>query len=257
MLQQPLGDASQLYMDVERTQLASDRGAVGIAGPVQVLVAVAALQWLHSAHPEVVGIGTQDVNGLTEPEFDSESVTVEHEDLEWGKCGVGGKQEDGAAMGMAHDHEAHDTCRRAPDQIQGTVAQGHVVFAVDGAGRCNECGIILGKLLETNLFPIDSWPAPSTILGRGDRQVSHRVALGPGYELMPFGEQLSDELAAGVVGIGHEQNLAIQNAGDGEQQDRQLIEQGSGIAVGENQPFMNPRCEGYGGHMTGRSLDQQ
>jgi hypothetical protein len=32
-------------------------------------------------------------------------------------------QEDGAAMGMAYDDEARDTCPRAPDQIQATVAQ--------------------------------------------------------------------------------------------------------------------------------------
>ena len=112
-------------------------------------------------------------------------------------------------------------------------------------------------MLEADLFSVNPWSAPSAMRGRGYRQVGHRVALGPGYELMPVAEQLGDELAAGVVGIGQEQNLAIQNAGHGQQQDRQLIEQGSGIAVGENQPFVNPRCQGYGGHMSGASLDQQ
>ena len=95
------------------------------------------------------------------------------------------------------------------------------------------------------------------MLGRGHRQVSDGVALGPGDELMSFGEQLSDEPAAGVVGIGHEQNFAIQQIGVGEHQHCQLIEQGSGIAVGEDQPFVNPRHQWYGGHLSGSALDQQ
>ena len=82
----------------------------------------------------MVGISAEDVNRLTEPELDFESVPVQHKDLEWGQSEVGGKQEDGAAMGMAYDDEAHDTCRRAPDQIQATVAQGHVVFPIDRTG---------------------------------------------------------------------------------------------------------------------------
>ena len=61
------------------------------------------------------------MDSLTEPKLDFESVCVEHEDLEWGKGEVGGKQEDGTAMGMAYDDEAHDTCRRAPHQIQAAV----------------------------------------------------------------------------------------------------------------------------------------
>jgi hypothetical protein len=100
--------------------------------------------------------------------------------------------------------------------------------------------MVLSKFLETDLFSVQPWPAPSAMLGGGHRQVSDGVAFGPGYELMPIGEQLSDELAAGVVGIGHERNLATQNAADGQQQERQFIEQGSGVAVGENQSFVNP-----------------
>ena len=74
------------------------------------------------------------MNGVTEAELDSESISLEHEDLEWGKGEVGGKQEDGAAMGMANDDEAHQTCRWAPDQIQATVAQSDVVFPLNGTG---------------------------------------------------------------------------------------------------------------------------
>ena len=134
VLKQSLSDASQLNMGVECGHLAADCGAVSVAGPVEVLIAVTALERHHSAHPKVVGISAEDVHGLTEPELDSESITVEHEDLEWSKSKVGGKQEDGAAIRMAYDDEAHQTRRRAPDQIKATIAQGDVVFPIDGAG---------------------------------------------------------------------------------------------------------------------------
>src|SRR3984885_12481496 len=117
--------------------------------------------------------------------------------------------------------------------------------------------MVLSKFLETDLFPVQPWPAPSAMLWGGHKQVSDGIAFGPGYELMPVGEQLSDELAAGVVGICFEQNLAFQKVGDGEQQRRQLIEQGSGIAIGKNQSFVDPGCQGYSGRMPGRSLHQQ
>jgi len=121
-------------MDVEGGHLAADCGAIRVAGAMEILVAVATLEWLHSAHPEMVGIGAENVHGFAEPEFDSESITVKHEDFERSKGEVCGKQEDGAALGMAYDDEAHQTRRRAPDQIRATIAQGHVVFPIDGAG---------------------------------------------------------------------------------------------------------------------------
>jgi len=82
----------------------------------------------------MVGIRAEDVHGLTEPELDSESITIEHEDLEWVEGEVGGKQEDCAAQRMAYDDESHQTRCRAPDQIQATVAQSEVVLAIDGTG---------------------------------------------------------------------------------------------------------------------------
>ena len=51
VLQQPLGNASQLNMDVGGVQFTADRGAISMACPVQILVAVAAAQGLHPAHP--------------------------------------------------------------------------------------------------------------------------------------------------------------------------------------------------------------
>ena len=134
-----------------------------------------------------------------------------------GEGEIGGKQEDGTALRMAYDHEAHDARGRTPDHVQATIAQSDVVFPVDRAGHGSKCGIVLGQILETDLVAVDPRPAPWAARGRGRREISDRIALGPCYELMPIGEQLSDKLSAGVVGIGHEQNLATQEAGNREQ----------------------------------------
>src|SRR5665213_1376878 len=95
---------------------------LGIAGAVQILVAITATQGFHPAHPEVIGIGAQDMNGLTKSQFDPEAVAVEQEYFERIEGEVCGKQENGAAMGMAYDHEADDARGRTPDQIQATIA---------------------------------------------------------------------------------------------------------------------------------------
>lgn len=89
---------------------------------------------------------------------------------------------------MAYDHEADDARGRTPDKVQATVAQSDVVLAVDGAGRRSECGIVLGQILEADLFAVDPWPAPSTECVRWRRQVSDGVALGTSCKLMPGGE---------------------------------------------------------------------
>src|ERR1017187_4082821 len=108
VLKQPLGDASQLDVVVKGGHLAAGRGTIGIAGAVQILVAITATQGFHPAHPEVIGIGAQDMNGLTKSQFDPEAVAVEQEYFERIEGEVCGKQEKGAAMGMAYDHEADD-----------------------------------------------------------------------------------------------------------------------------------------------------
>ena len=87
-----------------------------------------------------------------------------------------------------------------------------------------------GKIPEADLVSIGP---PVFSIGEahgGSQKVIDRASLGPSYGLMAVGEWRGDEYAAGVVGIGHEQDLAIQDSGDRQQQTRQLIEQGSGIA---------------------------
>ena len=49
---------------------------------MQILVASAAAHRLHVGHPEVIGVGAEDMNGLAKAELDLESIPVELEDLQ-------------------------------------------------------------------------------------------------------------------------------------------------------------------------------
>ena len=135
MLKKSLSDAAKLHVKMEGVDLGFDRGSIVVGCPVQILIAMASTEGLHSGHPEVVGVCPQDVDSLTETKFDSESVCVKDQDLQGFKGEVGGQKEDGAAQGMAYDHEPDHARSGPPDQIQAPVAQRDVVFPVNGAGR--------------------------------------------------------------------------------------------------------------------------
>jgi hypothetical protein len=108
-------------MQVKGPHLSDGCGAICVAGPVQMLVAIATAQGLHSPHPEMVSVGTQHMHGLAESQLDSEPVAVQLEYLQRREGEVGRQQEDGAALGMADDHETHHAGGGTPDQVQTAV----------------------------------------------------------------------------------------------------------------------------------------
>src|SRR5258708_30803631 len=108
--------------------LAANCSAVVIDGAVQILVAIAPAQRLHSAHPKMIGVGAQDMDSLTESQFDLEPVAIKQKYFEGSKGEVGGKEEDGTAMGMADDHETDETRSRTPEQIHRAGPERDVAF---------------------------------------------------------------------------------------------------------------------------------
>ena len=65
MLQQALSNATELNIDMVGAQFAAHGSTIRLCGPMQILITAATAQRLHGGHPEVVGIRTQDMNGLT------------------------------------------------------------------------------------------------------------------------------------------------------------------------------------------------
>ena len=152
-----MGDAANLDVGVVGGQLAANGGPVFVRGVVEVLLAVAPTQRLHGAHPEVVPVRSNDMDGLAEAQLDLEAVSVELNDLQRLQGEVRGEEKDGSPHRMVNEDEAHDAARRSPEQVQATVAQGHVLIPVDGTGRGRERSNLLGKLLDPDLLPVDPW----------------------------------------------------------------------------------------------------
>ena len=82
------------------------------------MIATAATHGLHVHHPEVVGISTDDMNGLAKAKFDLESVAVKLQHLQWFEAKVGTQQEYRPAHRVVDDHKAHNVSDRSPPQIQ-------------------------------------------------------------------------------------------------------------------------------------------
>lgn len=53
------------------------------------LIAGVVGDWCHRLHPEMISIRADHVDGLSEAEFDFESISVDGDDFEWGERGIG------------------------------------------------------------------------------------------------------------------------------------------------------------------------
>ena len=85
---------------------------------MQVLIATAAPDRLHACHPEVIGIGAQDMHSLPKAKFDLEAIAVKREYLQRFKRQVGAQQKNGSTLGVMHDHKTHHAPHRTPHPIQ-------------------------------------------------------------------------------------------------------------------------------------------
>jgi hypothetical protein len=86
---------------------------------MQILLAAAAVHRLHAGHPEVIGVGAQDMNGLAKAELDLEAVAIELQHLQRLEGKVRAEQEDGSACWVVNDDEAHDAGHGSPHEVQG------------------------------------------------------------------------------------------------------------------------------------------
>jgi hypothetical protein len=73
---------------------------------------------------------------------------------------------------------------------------------------------------------------------------------------MALGQQGDDDLAAGVVGVSHEQKFTVQALDYREHQGDHLVEQSSLVQSAQDQALVDPRCQWHGGDGSGWSLDE-
>jgi len=135
-------------------------------------------------HPEVIGISSDDPQGLLEGHFDLESQPVDSNDLQGIQLQVRAHQQDGPATGMVHGHEADRDTDGAPQEVGHPEADLHPLLAVDRAGGFLQAVGVLQERGDLDLLsvlpgpPLGSWPVGRRRLCR---EPGHAVALDATY----------------------------------------------------------------------------
>ncbi len=108
MQEDALGDASELDECMVGPELPMDVLPILSGLAMEVLITRAPSDGSHVHHPEVIGVGSQDVDGLTETDLDLEAEPIDPNDLEGFERGVRGQEEDAAPVGVIDEDEADD-----------------------------------------------------------------------------------------------------------------------------------------------------
>ena len=130
ILQESLRDESQLDVSFVGRELAADVLAVFFGFAVQVLVATGPTDRGHIAHPEVVGVSAQGMDGLPEARFNFESPAVEANDVQGVHSQVSAEKNQATALRMDHPDKSDQLSERTPEQIAAVVAHGGLALAV-------------------------------------------------------------------------------------------------------------------------------
>jgi len=90
-----------------------------------------------------------------------------------------------------------------------------------------------GHILEASLLTIDAGSTFAGLVDFGSWQIRYRIGLSPRHQVMSVVQQRRDDLATGVIGIGHQHNGLVPNECDRQQQRHKLAQQGLGFPIGD------------------------
>jgi len=243
-VKQPLTDDTGVDEDVIGVGLALDGVAVLGRLAVKVLIAVSAAKRLHVLHPEVVGECADPMYRLFETVLDLEAQAIQANDLDGIQAEVGAHQQARAPARVSHCHEANELSARTPQQIADPIPDGHVVLAIDRAGGRLEGPGIGQQRFELDLGTVEPGAAAFARALLHVRDRGDSIGLHAGDQVVVLIAQALDDLASGVVGIGDEVERLLDR--DDAQQRDHLVEQGTPIAVGPHQPFVNAHGQRHG-----------
>ena len=75
--------------------------------------------------------------------------------------------------------------------------------------------------------------------------------------MVALGEKWKDDLAAGVVGVGDEEDRLLEQAGNGKEHLDELVEQAAPTSVRGDQPLVDPADERDAKHLSEQPLHEQ
>ena len=187
----------------------------------------------------MIGVGTEDVDGLSEPGFNLEAISVEGNDLQRREESVGGEEDDRTSGRVLDEHEANESSNGAPQEIETAVLDHHIGFAVDRAGSGGK-GRASREVSEVDFLSVK--PGASSARDRGWRRgpVGDGVDANPCDEVMTGFEQRPDDFSAGIVGVSDEDGGRGDLFDEFEEEGHHLVQEGAFVLFLENDPFVNP-----------------
>lgn len=257
VLQETLGNTTDLYITVVGFEFSSNRLSIGFRFVVDVLIAGVIGNGFHRLHPEVISIGTDNVNGVSETEFDFEAIAVDGDDIEWGERDIGGHEKEESTGGVFDDHETHEASDRSPKKVDAAIADEHVLLSVDRTEGAGEGGRVFCKISQGEFHPVEFGPSPSWDGRFGRRPVGDGRGSDPCDEVVSLLDQRPDDLPAGVVRVGHENGPRGNPFHQLEKERNHFVQQGGFVFVLENHPFMNARGQRNRSDRTRSTPNQQ
>jgi hypothetical protein len=150
---------------------------------------------------------------------------------------------------MVDEDEANELAGRPPDEIAGRILDLDIGLVIDGA-ECREEALVgaqqVAELAFSSVLAGSSWSAARS--RRRDLE-GHSIAAHTGDEMMSLLEERSDDLAAGIVGVGDEEDRTWNLLCDFEEEIDQAVEQRTSKLLGRvDHPLVDACCERDGGH---------
>ena len=158
---------------------------------------------------------------------------------------------------MIDQDESDETPSRTPQEINRPVADLDLAIVVDGSLRRREPLGVGEAVLEADLSPVESGPTAPSHGGTGSRGEGDGGRSGPGNELMVALDQGADHLARGVVGVGDEQQGAVEDRPEVGKEGDELVEQGAAIGVAQDHALVDASDERHGADRVSQATDEQ
>src|SRR3990172_9184106 len=136
----------------------------------------------------------------------------------------------------------------SPEQVARGVRDLDIALVIHGAGSGGEAALLVQECLEPELLSVLPGPSRSAATPARGERVRHGIAAYARDEMVTLREQGTDHLAAGVVGVGDQDDPTRDLPGHLEEELHQAVQQGSAkLAGGVDHPLVDARGERHRG----------
>ena len=213
--------------------LAEDETPIVVAASMEELISGAsARDRSHLHHPEVIGVGSECVDGLFERCLDLEAIPVESQDANGVQVEISAQQDHFSTGGMFNQHEAYEPTYRAPEQVDRAIANLHVTLAIDGALSGLEMLLLCPEIPQTDFIAIEPRTTTFLLSRTGRCAEGNAVASCSGDQVVALLDQRKDDFPTGVIGIGKKISRLWQLFRDPKEETGEFVKEGTPTGLG-------------------------